>query len=111
MLEPTWRSPTVNVQFRAETCGVQCMACTKAFELPSTSATRPPNLSFRYGMNEIGDGLLAGECDYTKALFEITFVRRLDCGKPTHIYKKPDFSNDDSMGKRNIDSYYATSCI
>jgi hypothetical protein len=60
---------------------------------------RPPALSFRYGMNEIGDGLLAGWCDYTKALFEITFVCRLDCGKPAHIYKKPDFSHDDSMGK------------
>jgi hypothetical protein len=39
---PTWRGPTVNVQFRAEACGVQCMACTKAFELPSTSATGRP---------------------------------------------------------------------
>jgi len=24
---PTWRSPTVNVQFRAEACCVSCMAC------------------------------------------------------------------------------------
>jgi|HubBroStandDraft_6_1064221.scaffolds.fasta_scaffold112433_2 hypothetical protein len=29
-----------------------------------------------------------------------TLVRRLDCGKPAHIYKKRDFSNDDSMEKR-----------
>jgi hypothetical protein len=48
-------------------------------------------------MNEIRDGLLAVECDYTKALFEITFACRLDCGKPTHIYKKRDFSVYDSM--------------
>jgi hypothetical protein len=37
---------------------------------------RSPDLGFRYGMNEIGDGRLAGQCDYTKAVFEITFVRR-----------------------------------
>jgi hypothetical protein len=51
-------------------------------------------------MNEIRDGLLAVECDYTKALFEITFACRLDCGKPTHIYKKRDFSVYDSMETR-----------
>jgi len=49
---PTWRSPTVNVQFRAGTYGVTYMACTKAFELPSTPllAAQPP---LCYGMNEI----------------------------------------------------------
>lgn len=66
---------------------------------------RLPDLSFRYGMKEIGDGLLAGECDYTKGLREITFVCRLDCGKPTPIYQKPDFRNGPPMGKRNFDSY------
>ena len=54
-------------------------------------------------MNEIRDLLLAGSAIYTKALFEITVVRRFDCGKPTHIYKKRDFDGDNSMGKgRNV---------
>jgi hypothetical protein len=115
MLEPTWRRPTVTVRFRAETCGDQCMACTKALELPSTS-TIGRLISACYGMNEIGDGLLAGQCDYTKALIEITFVRRVDCGTPTHIYKKPDFSNRDSMGNRILIAlcnqlYLTISCV
>jgi hypothetical protein len=67
-------------------------------------------------MNEIGDGLLAGWCDYTKALFEITFVRRFDCEKPTAIYKKPDFGDEDSMGNERVLAlcnrlYIATSCF
>ena len=79
------------------------MACTKAFELPSTSATGRLDLSFSYGMNEI------------RMILNITFVRRFDCGKPTHIYKKPDFSNDDSMGKKILlvlcnRLYITTSC-
>ena len=78
------------------------MACTKACELPSASAAGRLNLSFRYGMNEIGMDYSRGSAIYTKALFAITFVRRFDCGKPAHIYKKPDFSNDDSMGKKRM---------
>jgi hypothetical protein len=79
----------VNVQFRAEACAVQCMACTKAFDLPSTSATAA-HLSFRYGMNEIRDGLLAWNAIRRKTVFEIALLRRLDSREPAHIYRKPN---------------------
>ncbi len=45
--------------------------------------------------------MLAAQCDYTKAPFEITFACRVARRKPTHIYKKPDFSDGNSMGIRN----------
>ncbi len=38
----------------------------------------------------------------TKAVTEITFTSQIDCVMPTHIYKKPDFSAADSMGKRML---------
>ena len=57
-------------------------------------------------MNEIGDGLLAGECDSTKASLEITLVCRFDCGMPTPIYKKPDFRGADSMRKKILLALY-----
>lgn len=41
----------------------------------------PPSLSFRYGLNEIRDGLLAEERDYTEALSEIAIV------SPTRLRK------------------------
>jgi hypothetical protein len=44
--------------------------------------------------------MLAVQCDYTKAPFEITFVCRFARRKPTHIYKKRDSSDDTSMGIR-----------
>ena len=63
---------------------------------------RPAKPSFRYGIAEIEDGLLAGQCGYTKALPEITRVCGLLCGKPTHIYRKPDFSGGNAMGNKII---------
>ena len=52
---------------------------------------------------------------FAQRVSEIAIVRRLDAGKPTHIYKKPDFSHDDSMGKRILLAFYnrlyiTTSC-
>ena len=61
--------------------------------------------------------MVAMQCDYTKAPFEITFVCRFTRRKPTHIYKKRDFSDDTSMGiRKNFfeggqEMHYATSSI
>jgi len=64
---------------------------------------RPADPSFRYGITEIEDGLLAVQCGYTKGLPEITLVCRFVCGKPTHIYKKPEFSGNNAMRNEIID--------
>jgi hypothetical protein len=61
--------------------------------------------------------MLAVQCDHTKAPLEITFVCRFARRKPTHIYKKRDFSDDTSMGIRKNgfegerNTHYATSFI
>ena len=61
--------------------------------------------------------MLAVQCDYTKAPFEITLVCRFARGKPAHIYKKRDFSDGTSMGiRKNFfegehEMHYATSFI
>ena len=44
--------------------------------------------------------MIAVQCDYTKARFEITFVCRFTRRKRAHIYKKRNFSDDTSMGIR-----------
>lgn len=77
------------------------MECTKAFGLPQPRY-RPPNLSFRYGMNEIRYGLLARQCDSHESIIGNRAIGRLNCGKSTHIYKKRDFSLHNSMGKGRI---------
>ena len=51
-------------------------------------------------MNEIRVGLLAGLVRFTRKYhLQSHSFADFDCGKPTHIYKKPDFSSYDSMEK------------
>jgi hypothetical protein len=66
MVEPTRRCPTVHVQFRADACGSVHGVYEGMWDAISFRH-RPSNISFRYGTTEIGDGLLAVECDSTKS--------------------------------------------
>jgi hypothetical protein len=67
-------------------------------------------------MNAVRAGLLACSATYTeKHSLKSPFARSFDWGKPTHIYKKRDFGNEDSTGKRILlvlynRLYIATGC-
>src|SRR5580704_15519883 len=85
---PTWRSPTVNVQFRAEACGFSAWRVRRHFGCHQSPLPAAQPL-FSYGMNEIR---------YLKSHSFAVLI-----AEPTQIYKKRDVCKRRFYGKQYTD--------
>ena len=59
----------------------------------------PPDLGFRYGMNEIGDGRPAVECGYTEAFGNRHSLQHSVAASRKQIFQKRDIAALVSMRK------------
>jgi len=77
---------------------------------------KPPDLSFRYGTNEMRDELLAVECDYAKAVIADHMHSQIGLRNADAHLQETGLLGSDSMGKSRLTVlcnwlYITISCI